>query len=296
METKNEVEEELERQWYDYYLPEIEKLDNPSVEDPLDWYNRVGDKPLSDTLSEDAKKSLKQLEEMPLHVLYRVFPVFSQDIALVGHNPKNKTSELEPGSGELFELAGVDMNPSAISEITGPRIAGYYFDFIEHETALTDVVLEGLRETEYIDYGSLEGYFNKSKNENLPPIFQDIYITNLMKLPTDTGSGVTQFNSDFYRNALWEELSALSPEVVFVQGRETWEAVKKQGEEEVGLEPLNGAPDTSKIIDAHGNIYRIGNMNVIPLVHPSAFPGGSNKRYDKARDLLISSIEETKAK
>jgi len=294
--TKTPVEKQLERQWYDDYLPEIEKLDSPSVENPLDWYNRVGDKPLSDTLSEDAKKSLKQLEQMPLHVLYRVFPVFSQDIALIGHNPKDKTSELEVGTGELFELAEVDMNPAAISKITGPRIAGYYFGFTEHETALTDVVLEGLRGTGYIDYGSLDRYFNSSKDETLPPIFQDIYITNLMKLPTQTGSGVAQFDSDFYRKALWKELSALSPEVAFVQGRPTWEAIKKQGEEEVGLEPLYGAPDTSKITDAHGNLYRIGDLNVIPLVHPSASQGGSNKRYDEARDLLISSIEKTKTK
>ena len=287
MGVRNQVETELENQWKEEYLVELHNLENPPVENPLDWYNRVGKRPVKDDVGNNSEQAVRELAEMPMHVLYRVFPVRSQKIALVGHNPKDKTKELETGSGELYELAQIEMDPGAIGEITGPRIAKYYQKYVERDEPLTDVVLEALRNDGHINYESISHYFKGNKN-NLPPVFEDIYITNLMKLPTRTGLGVDEFDSNFYNDLLWRELTALSPELVFVQGRPAWKAIRKW-KKKTEITPLDGAPDTTNIKEVHGHSYDVGGMIIVPLVHPSARKN-SKKRYAETHDILEKSI------
>jgi hypothetical protein len=85
MRNRIQVEEELERQWHEEYLP---KLAEGAIENPLDWYNLAGKEPIADSIEASSVETTKQLSGMPLHVLYRVFPARSQNIGRVAKSSR----------------------------------------------------------------------------------------------------------------------------------------------------------------------------------------------------------------
>jgi uracil-DNA glycosylase len=119
--------------------------------------------------------------------------------------------------------------------------------------------------------------------------FDDFYLADVVKYRTDSHRPAQRNAS--YHELLQDELTAISPEIVFVFGGDAWSLVRSQMDP-VPLDGIDG--DASKVTEAHGYPFRIEEpveTLVIPLVHFSGRVYHSllrNSYFDYLEDGLRS--------